>query len=184
MENTDALAKYYLETVVATFKKQKALAEKALGQLRPEHFHVTLDVESNSIAIIMKHMAGNMRSRWQDFLTSDGEKPDRDRDQEFSSSESVSELMERWEEGWRILFTALESLKPDDVLKTVMIRAQPHTVLQAIERQVDHYAYHVGQIVFLAKHLQSEKWQTLSVARGQSRAFNERMLNQYVGNKK
>lgn len=174
MENTNALAKHYLETVLSNFKKQKALAEKAFAQLKPEHFHITLDAESNSIAVIIKHMAGNMRSRWQDFLTSDGEKPDRDRDQEFSSSESVSELMERWEEGWRILFAALESLKPDDVLKTVMIRAQPHTVVQAIERQVDHYAYHVGQIVFLAKHLQSSNWQTLSVARGQSRAFNEK----------
>lgn len=174
MENNEAVAKHYLETVLSTFQKQKALAEKAFAQLGSEHFHVTLAAESNSIAVIMKHMAGNMRSRWQDFLTSDGEKPDRDRDQEFSSSENVGELMERWEEGWQILFTALESLKPDDVLKTVMIRAQPHTVLQAIERQVDHYAYHVGQIVFLAKHLQSEKWQTLSVARGQSRAFNEK----------
>jgi hypothetical protein len=177
MENTEALAKHYLETVLATFKKQKTLAEKAFAQLESKHFHVTLDAESNSVAVIIKHMSGNMRSRWQDFLTTDGEKSDRDRDQEFNSNESVSELMQLWEEGWRILFTTLESLTPDDLLKTVLIRAQPYTVLQAIERQVDHYAYHVGQIVFLAKHLQSETWQTLSVARGQSRAFNEKTFD-------
>jgi Protein of unknown function (DUF1572) len=175
MENSMALATHYLETILTTFQKQKALAEKAFAQLEPEHFHMTLDAESNSIAVIIKHVAGNMRSRWQDFLTTDGEKPDRDRDQEFSSSENVSELMQRWEESWQILFTALEPLTPADLLKTVLIRAQPHTVLQAIERQVDHYAYHVGQIVFLAKHLQSEMWQTLSVARGQSQAFNQEL---------
>jgi hypothetical protein len=184
MENHEIVAKHYLETVLTTFRKQKVLAEKAFAQLEPQHFHIALDVESNSLAVIIKHVAGNMRSRWQDFLTTDGEKPSRNRDQEFSSGESVNELMERWEEGWQTLFTALESLSPNDVLKTVTIRAQPHTVMQAVERQVDHYAYHVGQIVFLAKHLKSENWQTLSVARGQSRAFNEKMSNQNSGDKR
>jgi uncharacterized damage-inducible protein DinB len=176
METNEAVANHYLETVLTTFQKQKALAEKAFAQLEPKHFHITLEAESNSVAVIMKHMAGNMRSRWTDFLTSDGEKSGRDRDQEFSSGENLPELMQRWEESWQILFTALESLTPDDVLKTVMIRAQPHTVMQAVERQIDHYAYHVGQIVFLAKHLQAEKWQTFSAARGGTKAFNKKMF--------
>ncbi len=177
MENNALLAKHYLETVLATFKKQKILAEKAFAQLQPEQFHLALDLESNSLAVIIKHLSGNMRSRWQDFLTSDGEKPNRDRDAEFATgNETVSNLIHLWEAGWFEVFQALENLKPNDLLKTIMIRSQPHTVLQAIERQVDHYAYHVGQIVFLAKHLQSEKWQTLSVAKGKSRAFNQEMV--------
>jgi Protein of unknown function (DUF1572) len=178
MENTDALAKHYLETILTTFQKQKALAEKAFAQLEPEHFHVVLDAESNSIAVIIKHMSGNMRSRWHDFLTTDGEKPDRNRDSEFASdTESVNELMQAWEMGWKEVFNALETVYPDYLLRTITIRGQVHTVLQAIERQVDHYAYHVGQIVFLAKHLQSEKWQTLSVAKGQSETFNKKVFN-------
>lgn len=122
----------------------------------------------------MKHMAGNMRSRWTDFLTTDGEKPYRNRDQEFTES-SREAVLESWEEGWKIVFTTLESLEPEDLLKTVTIRQQPHTALQAIERQIDHYAYHVGQIVFLAKHLKSEQWQSLSVPRGTSQVFNKKM---------
>jgi uncharacterized damage-inducible protein DinB len=177
MENNEAVARHYLETILSTFQKQKALAEKAFAQLEPEGFHVTLDVEANSIAVIIKHMAGNMRSRWRDFLTTDGEKSDRNRDSEFiSGTENLDELMQLWEAGWQEVFKALATVTPHDLLRTITIRAQPHTVLQAIERQVDHYAYHVGQIVFLAKHLKSESWQTLSVARGQSQAFNEKML--------
>lgn len=176
MENTDEMTRHYLETVVTIFRKQKALAEKAFAQLRPEQFHISLDPESNSLAVIIKHMSGNMGSRWKDFLTTDGEKSDRDRDSEFlTGSETLEELMGFWEAGWLEVFHALESLTGADLLKTITIRSQPHTVLQAIERQVDHYAYHVGQIVFLAKHLQSDKWQTLSVARGQSREFNQKM---------
>jgi hypothetical protein len=158
------LVEHYLEAVLATFRKQKVLAEKAFAQLDPEHFHVTLDPESNSIAIIMKHMSGNMRSRWTDFLTTDGEKPDRNRDDEFIES-SLENVLQDWEEGWVRLFTMLENLSPDDLLRTVTIRQQPHSVLQAIERQVDHYGYHVGQIVFLAKHLKSSHWQSLSIPR-------------------
>jgi hypothetical protein len=171
------LGQHYLETITATFKKQKTLAEKAFAQLHPEHFHSSLDAESNSLAVIIKHMSGNMRSRWKDFLTTDGEKSDRDRDAEFVSGEETSqELMQLWEAGWHEVFDALKDLTPDDLLKTITIRVQPHTVLEAVERQVDHYAYHVGQIVFLAKHLQSDKWQTLSVARGKSQVFNQEML--------
>jgi uncharacterized damage-inducible protein DinB len=170
------LAQHYLETVLATFKKQRALAEKAFTQLEGEQFHVALDAESNSLAVIIKHISGNMRSRWKDFLTTDGEKSDRDRDSEFATgTETLEELLKLWEAGWYEVFYALESLTADDLLKTITIRAQPHTVMQALERQVDHYAYHVGQIVFLAKHLQAEKWQTLSVARGKSAVFNQEM---------
>jgi uncharacterized damage-inducible protein DinB len=177
METPNDVARNYLETVLATFRKQKALAEKAFEQLEPEQFHISLDAESNSLAVIIKHMSGNMRSRWKDFLTSDGEKPYRDRDSEFATgTETLEELLKLWEAGWFEVFHTLESLTGEDLLKTITIRSQPHTVLQAIERQVDHYAYHVGQIVFLAKHLQSDKWQTLSVARGQSGAFNQELM--------
>jgi uncharacterized damage-inducible protein DinB len=180
MEKSNELARHYLETVLATFKKQKSLAEKAFVQLQPEQFHVSLDAESNSLAVIIKHMSGNMRSRWKDFLSSDGEKSDRDR--EFTtSSETKEELLKLWEAGWHEVFYALGLLSADDLLKTITIRSQPHTVLQAIERQIDHYAYHVGQIVFLAKHLQSDKWQTLSVARGKSAAFNQEMKKRAEG---
>jgi hypothetical protein len=176
MEKSEAVAQHYLETVLATFRKQKTLAEKAFAQLQPRHFHVALDAESNSLAVIIKHLSGNMRSRWKDFLTTDGEKNDRDRDSEFmTGNETLEELMNFWEAGWYEVFHALESLTADDLLKTIVIRSQPHSVLQAVERQIDHYAYHVGQIVFLAKHLQSDKWQTLSVARGKSGAFNQKM---------
>jgi Protein of unknown function (DUF1572) len=184
MDKIESLAQHYLETILVTFRKQKTLADKAFAQLQSEQFHIALDAESNSLAVIIKHMSGNMRSRWKDFLTSDGEKPDRNRDGEFvTGTETLEELMQLWEAGWHEVFQALGTVTPDDLLKTITIRAQPHTVLQAIERQVDHYAYHVGQIVFLAKHLQSEKWQTLSVARGKSGVFNQEMKKKAEGGK-
>src|SRR5947207_15714781 len=141
--------------------------------------HVVLlshtDAESNSTAIIVKHMAGNMRSRWMDFLTTDGEKLDRNRDTEFEDGPKTREaLMELWERGWKYLFDALEPLTDDDLTRTVTIRTEPHSVMQAINRQVAHYAHHVGQIVFLAKHLTAKttgKWESLSVPRGQSKQF-------------
>jgi uncharacterized damage-inducible protein DinB len=167
------LAEHYLETALDTFHKQKALADKALAQLSPEHYTIVLDQDSNSVAVIMKHMAGNMRSRWSDFLTTDGEKPNRNRDEEFVDS-SLEAVLREWDEGWAILFNTLESLTAEDVPKIVTIRGQPHSVMQAIERQVDHYAYHVGQIVFLAKHL-SLHWQSLSIPKGKSRVFNQTM---------
>ena len=169
---------HYLDEVRRQFRGNKRLAEGAMAQLKDEDFFVALDKESNSIAVIVKHLAGNMQSRFVDFLTSDGEKPDRHRDQEFEIGPATTrdEVMRWWETGWGHVFAAVESLRPEDVMKTVMIRAEPHTVLQALNRQVAHYAYHVGQIVFLAKHLCSAEWKTLSVPRGKSEEFNAEMI--------
>lgn len=171
----DELAKHYLENVIGEFRLLKKQGERAMEQLSDDEFFVALDPESNSIAILVKHMAGNMRSRWVDFLSGDGEKPDRFRDQEFVLDDSVSpeDVMNWWEQGWRHVFNALEPLQPEDATRTVMIRQEPHTVVQAINRQLTHYATHVGQIVFLAKHLKSAGWKTLSVPRGQSEQFNQ-----------
>src|SRR6266581_1140732 len=136
------------------FRYYKNLGERAMAQCPDEGLFTTLDQESNSIAIIVKHMAGNMRSRWTDFLTSDGEKPDRHRDSEFEEPPKTrAELLDLWERGWKYLFDALEPLTDADLARTVTIRTEPHSVMQAINRQVAHYAHHVGQIVFLAKHL-------------------------------
>ncbi len=169
------LGRHYLENVIAEFRLLKKQGERAMEQLADEEFFVTLDPESNSVAIIVKHLAGNMRSRWVDFLTSDGEKPDRFRDQEFllDTNTSREQVMNWWEQGWQHVFTALEPLQPEDAMRTIIIRAEPHTVVQAINRQLTHYATHVGQIVFLAKHLKSANWKTLSVPRGQSEQFNQ-----------
>jgi hypothetical protein len=172
------LAQHYLENVIAEFRSLKKMGDRAMEQLDDEHFFVTLDAESNSVAVIVKHLAGNMRSRWVDFLTSDGEKPDRHRDQEFivDANTKRAEVIEWWELGWRYVFDAIEPLRPEDVTRTVTIRQEPHTVLQAINRQLGHYAAHVGQIVFLAKHLKSAEWKTLSVPRGQSEQINRMMI--------
>lgn len=157
----------YLGEALRVFRQYRELGEKAMAQLEPAGLFQTLDEESNSIAVIVKHMGGNMRSRWTDFLTSDGEKPDRDRDAEFelTASTTPADVRRWWEGGWRCVFAAVEALRADDLLRTVTIRGEPHTVLQAIDRQVAHYAYHVGQIVLLAKHLTGARWQTLSVPR-------------------
>ncbi|MGE0104911.1 MAG: DUF1572 family protein [Blastocatellales bacterium] len=159
--------KHYLENAINEYRLLKRQGERAIEQLDDTQLLVAIDPESNSIAIIVKHLAGNMRSRWVDFLTSDGEKPDRNRDQEFVIDDSIgrTEVMQWWEQGWGYVFAALESLTPDDLMRTVMIRGEAHTVIQAIERQMTHYAAHVGQIVFLAKHLKSSEWKTLSVPR-------------------
>jgi|SRR5579883_307363 uncharacterized damage-inducible protein DinB len=167
----------YIQDSLAIFRQYKKLGEGAMAQLSEEQLLVTIDPESNSIAIIVKHMAGNMRSRWTDFLTSDGEKPDRNRDSEFEQPASTrAEIMAQWEEGWDRLFRALEPLGDDDLTRTITIRGEAHSVLQAINRQVAHYAYHVGQIVFLAKHLKSTDWKSLSVPRKQSAQFNRKVL--------
>ena len=168
---------HYLDEVGRQFRGHKRLGEGAMAQLKDDEFFIALDAEGNSIAVLVKHLAGNMRSRFVDFLSSDGEKPDRHRDQEFEVGPGTTrqEVMRWWEAGWGHVFAALESLKPEDVMRTVTIRGEPHTVLQAINRQVTHYAYHVGQIVFLAKHLRSEDWKTLSVPRGKSEQFNAQM---------
>jgi hypothetical protein len=157
----------YLEETIMELRRLKDLAEKAVAQISDGDFFATLDPESNSIAVIVKHMAGNMRSRWTDFLTSDGEKPDRNRDGEFviEVRDSKEGLLKRWEMGWSCLFEAITPLKPEDLDRTVQIRGKPLSVLQAINRQISHYAYHVGQIVFLAKHFAGERWQSLSVPR-------------------
>lgn len=174
MANDDRPEALYLDDVKDQFRKLKKLAEGALAQVTDEDLFVTLDPESNSLAILMQHMAGNLRSRWTDFLHSDGEKPDRDRDSEFVPTPETTreELFEHWEEGWRCLFQALSALSEEDLTLTVLIRAEPHSVIKAINRQLTHYGYHVGQIVFLAKHLASDHWKTLSVPRGGTRAYN------------
>jgi hypothetical protein len=172
MEPTD-----YLTDAVIQFRALKGAAEKALAQVDDSQFFTRLDAESNSLALIVKHVAGNLRSRWTDFLTADGEKPDRRRDAEFEDEEGDSRegLMRRWEAGWRTLFDALAPLTGEDLSRTVLIRGEAHTVMQAVNRQLTHYAGHVGQIVFLAKHLARDRWQTLSVPRRKSEDFNAQM---------
>ena len=166
----------YVEDSVALFRYYKKLSEGAMAQLTDEQLFAALDPEMNSIAITVKHMAGNMRSRWTDFLTSDGEKPDRNRDCEFvDPAPSREALMKCWEDGWQRLFSALTPLSDADLERRVTIRGEPHSVMQAINRQVAHYSYHVGQIVFLAKQLQSANWKSLSVPRNKSAEFNQKV---------
>jgi len=149
-----------------------------MAQCPEEALFTTLDTESNSIAIIVKHMAGNMRSRWTDFLTTDGEKPDRNRDTEFEEPPRTrTELMELWERGWKLLFGALEPLSDADQTRTITIRTEPHSVTQAINRQVAHYSYHVGQIVYLARHFAGKKWQTLTIPKKKSAEFNKKVAS-------
>jgi uncharacterized damage-inducible protein DinB len=166
----------YLADSLAVFRYYKGLCERAMAQLTDEQLLAVLDEESNSIAIIVKHMAGNMRSRWTDFLTSDGEKPDRRRDSEFVDPPETREaLLAAWEEGWDCIFKALEPLGDVDLARIVMIRGEAHSVMQAINRQVAHYSYHCGQIVMLAKHLNHSAWKPLTVPRGKSEEFNRRV---------
>ena len=174
---SDTLGQHYLADALKVFRTYKELGERAIAQARDEDLFVVLDPEANSIALVVKHMWGNMRSRWTDFLTTDGEKPDRNRDTEFELNEGTTRAdVERWwTEGWRIVFAAIEPLGPEDVERTVMIRGEPHTVMQAINRQLAHYAHHVGQIVFLAKHFRSAAWESLSIPRGQSATFNQNL---------
>src|SRR5580765_7607620 len=156
-------ATHYLEEARRQLRGHKRMGEGAMSQLRDEEFFVTIDPEANSVAIIVKHLAGNMRSRFSDFLTSDGEKPDRFRDQEFilGPETTRADVMKWWDEGWACVFGAIEELRPENVMHTVYIRKEPHTVLQALNRQIAHYAQHVGQIVFLSKHLRSAEWKSL-----------------------
>jgi hypothetical protein len=166
----------YIEDSLSLFRYYKTLAERAMEQVTDEQLLTVLDPEMNSIALIAKHMAGNMRSRWTDFLTSDGEKPDRNRDSEFVEPPSRREdLMRLWEDGWERLFRAIEPLSDTDAERTVTIRGEAHSVMQAINRQIAHYAYHCGQIVLLAKHFSHSRWQSLSVPRNKSVEFNRRV---------
>jgi Protein of unknown function (DUF1572) len=166
----------YLEDSIALFRHYKRLGEDAIAQVSDEHLCTVLDPEMNSLALIVKHMAGNMCSRWTNFLTTDGEKADRNRDSEFEAPPETREgLMMLWQQGWGCVFAALEPLTDADLAREVTIRGEPHSVMQAINRQIAHYSYHVGQIVFLAKHFQSEKWKSLTVPRKGSAEFNERV---------
>jgi len=166
----------YVKDSIDLFRYYKNLADRAMAQCPDAALFTTLDTESNSIAIIVKHMSGNMRSRWSDFLTTDGEKPDRNRDTEFEEPPKTrADLLELWERGWKYVFDALQPLTEADITRTVTIRNEPHSVMQAISRQVAHYAHHIGQILFMAKHLTfatTGKWQSLSVPRGQSKQFS------------
>lgn len=159
---------------LAVFRQYKKMAERAIEQVTDEHLFALLDEEANSIAIVMKHMAGNMRSRWTDFLTTDGEKPDRDRDTEFIDPPATRDaLLAVWNDGWQRVFTALEPLTDGDLTRTVVIRGEAHSVMQAINRQLAHYACHCGQILLLAKHFQGANWKSLSIPKGMSAAFNQ-----------
>ncbi|MCI0629667.1 MAG: DUF1572 domain-containing protein [Phycisphaerales bacterium] len=161
---------------IATFRSQKDLADRAIAQLSDDQLRTALDENTNSIAIITKHMAGNMLSRWTDFLTTDGEKPWRNRDSEFiDDSKSRREIDEYWQRGWQCLFVTLDSLKPQDLTRTILIRGEPHTVIKAIDRQLSHYGYHVGQIVLIARVLAKDNWTTLTIPRGGSHQYNQRI---------
>jgi hypothetical protein len=166
----------YMKDSLSLFHYYKELAERAMAQLKDEQLVAVLDAESNAIAVIVKHMTGNMRSRFTDFLTTDGEKPDRRRDLEFTEPLTTRDaLMASWEAGWACVFSAQEPLGEDDLTRTVTIRGEAHSVMQAINRQLAHYSYHCGQIVFLAKHLSADGWKPLTVGRGQSEEFNRRV---------
>ena len=167
----------YLEDSLTLLRYYKKLAERAMEQVTDEQLFATLDEEANSMAIVVKHMAGNMRSRWTDFLTTDGEKPDRDRDTEFTDPPATRKaLLNVWEDGWARVFQAIEPLSDVDLGRTVTIRGEAHSVMQAVNRQVAHYAHHVGQIVMLAKHFAHDRWQSLSVPRNRSAEFNQRVV--------
>jgi hypothetical protein len=166
----------YIEDSIAVLRYYKKLAERAMEQVLDEQLFTALDKEANSIAVIVKHMTGNMRSRWTDFLTTDGEKPGRNRDSEFVDPPATRKaLLDEWENGWNRVFQALEPLTDADLVRTVKIRGEPHSVMQAVNRQVAHYPHHVGQIVLLAKHYACGRWQSLSVPRNQSAEFNRKV---------
>jgi hypothetical protein len=173
------LSTSYLQDSIGLFRYYKKLGDRAMAQCPDEALFITLDAESNSIAIIVKHMSGNMRSRWRDFLTTDGEKSDRNRDTEFETPPDTRvQLVETWERGWKYVFDALQPLTEADLTRTVTIRSEPHSVMQAINRQIAHYAHHVGQILLLAKHLTFRKtgvWESLSVPRGKSADMNAKV---------
>lgn len=169
----------YLVDAVQSFRNYKKLADRAIEQVADDQFFAVIDPESNSIAIIVKHIAGNLHSRWRDFLTTDGEKEDRDRDKEFEMIADTREsLLGFWESGWTTLFASIEPLTVVDFSRTITIRGEPHTVVEAINRQLTHYSYHIGQIVFLAKHLKSAGWKTLSVPRNRSAQYNKHLSDQ------
>ena len=168
------IGRAYLEDAILQFRKYKDLGDKAIAQVADADLSRAPGSESNSIAVILKHISGNMRSRWTDFLTTEGEKPSRDRDGEFEldGGDTKTRVIERWEEGWNLLFQTLAALSPADLTRTVSIRGEPHTVLQALDRQLTHYAYHVGQVVYVARHFAGSRWKSLSIPKGKSREFD------------
>ncbi|MER2000671.1 MAG: DUF1572 domain-containing protein [Lysinibacillus sp.] len=172
----------YLNVVLERFKSVKELGDKTIHQLSEDDIHWVLNDESNSVAVIVKHVSGNMVSRWSDFLTTDGEKPNRNRDQEFEYTIlSKQELIKVWEKGWNVLFETLSNLQVQDLLKNIYIRSESHTVIDAIERQMAHYAYHVGQIVYIGKQVKGTDWKSLSIPKGQSEVFLQYMQEKHNG---
>ena len=170
------LGAHFLESSIFVFERHKRLCERAIGQLTNAQLHEVIAEDGNSIVVQMKHMAGNMRSRWTDFLTTDGEKKSRMRDGEFIDDfESREQLDAYWEGGWQVFLDTMRSLTPEDLMKEVTVRGEPHTVVEAIQRQIAHYAYHTGQIVQQARNLKGHDWQSLSIARGESDAWNAKM---------
>ena len=163
----------YLENLIRTYRTYKALGDKAMALMPDEHWHTELDANSNSVAVIVKHVSGNFRSRFADFLTTDGEKPDRDRDGEFEMPVRVSreEILRWWERGWATVLSAVEALKPEDLERTITIRGEPLSVMEALNRSISHAAYHVGQIVYLARHFAGPRWMSLSIPKGMSESF-------------
>ncbi len=160
----------FLSEIVEGYRAQKTMAERAMAQLEPREWHATIDPESNPISVIVRHLAGNLRSRWRDFLTTDGEKPDRDRDDEFEATTLTPEaLLADWDDGFGVALATLEALTPADLERTITIRGEPHNVVRAILRNYDHTAHHVGQIVMLAKHWRGERWQTLTIPKKRDR---------------
>ena len=165
------VSSHYLDNMKKLYRYYKVLAEKAMQQLEPQQLLYSHNEETNSIATIVKHMHGNMLSRWTDFLTTDGEKPNRNRDGEFMDEHSIEQIMTLWERGWERFFETMDALQPDDLLREITIRNEPHTLIQALERQTTHYGAHVGQIILLAKHLAGDNWKTLSIPRGKSNEY-------------
>jgi hypothetical protein len=177
----EELGRAVIDTSLATFRQYRKGAEAAAAQVGDDAFFTALGGEENSIATIMKHVGGNLRSRFTDFLTTDGEKPDRDRDAEFEHlGESRADVERIWREGWEAVLGALEALQPGDLLRTITIRGEPHSVIAAIGRSMTHTAYHVGQIALLAKHFAGGEWKTLSIPRRQSEAFTAQMQEQFA----
>jgi hypothetical protein len=170
------LGKVFIDSALASFRANKGWADKAIGQLPDDKLHISLDQNTNSIAVIMKHVSGNLLSRWTDFLTTDGEKPWRNRDDEFVDSfGSRGELLEYWNAGWQRLYETLEGLAPSDVGRTVRIRGEPHSVPLAVQRSLAHCGYHVGQIILIARILAGDNWETITIPRGGSATFNQRV---------
>ena len=171
----------YKSDALTSFRNYKMLAERAVEQVSDEEFFAAIDGEANSIAVLLKHIAGNLHSRWRDFLTTDGEKPDRDRDTEFiADGDNRESLLKFWESGWQVLFDNLEPRTDQDFARTITIRGEPHSVVEAVNRQLTHYSYHIGQIVLLAKHFRSSDWKTLSVPRNRSGEFNKHLTEKQV----